>query len=241
MNSLSSVPGFLKFGEPKAQLRNFAPRAGLAYSPGSSGKTVIRAGFGIAYDSWFRDSTSWFAKNVVGNWVLSGIYTLESPQYATVQSGLDSNRNLDGATDRAYVNPSGTDLTGSDVTALTNSDGGVVGYLADNPNARYIKAGAGVHPNGGRNTLPLRGINNFDVSVTKRIPITETKNVEFRVAFYNALNNPQFAPRSLCTVRAVSSNDTRNHLIPGNPVFNRSDLIYDSHARQIRLVLRFTF
>ena len=55
------------------------------------------------------------------------------------------------------VNPNGADRTGSGVTALTNSDGRIVGYLADNPNARYVKAGAGVHPNGGRNTLPLRG------------------------------------------------------------------------------------
>ena len=46
LNALSSVPGVLTFGEPKAQKRKFAPRAGLAYSPGSDGKTVIRAGFG---------------------------------------------------------------------------------------------------------------------------------------------------------------------------------------------------
>ena len=118
---------------------------------------------------WLRNSRRWLLQNVLGNWVLSGMYTAESPQYATVQSGLDSNRNLDGASDRVVVNPNGVGHTGSDVTELTNSDGQVVGYLADNPNARYVKAGAGVHPNGGRNTLPLRGINNFDVSVSKRV------------------------------------------------------------------------
>ncbi len=190
---------------------------------------------------WCRNSRRWLRKNILGNWVLSGMYTAESPQYATVQSGLDSNRNLDGATDRVVVNPDGADRTGSDVTALTNSDGDVVGYLADNPNARYIKAGAGVHPNGGRNTLPLRGINNFDVSVSKRLSITESKAVEFRAAFYNALNHPQFAPGSLSSVRAVPSRITRNNLIPGHPVFDRPDQVYDSHAREIRLVLRFTF
>ena len=42
-------------GVPKAQKRNFAPRAGLAYSPGSDGKTVIRAGFGVAYDAYFTN------------------------------------------------------------------------------------------------------------------------------------------------------------------------------------------
>ena len=190
---------------------------------------------------WYRSSQRWLLKNVLGNWVLSGMYTAESPQYATVQSGLDSNRNLDGATDRVVINPNGVGHTGSDVTALTNSDGQVVGYLADNPNARYVKAGAGVHPNGGRNTLPLRGINNFDVSVSKRFSVGESKAVEFRAAFYNALNHPQFTPGSLSSVRAVSSNITRNNLIPGHPVFNRPDQVYDSHSRDIHLVLRFTF
>ena len=190
---------------------------------------------------WYQNSSLWWRKNLLGNWVLSGMYTAESPQYATVQSGLDSNRNLDGATDRVVVNPDGTDRIGSDVTALTNSDGGVVGYLADNPNARYVKAGAGVHPNGGRNTLPLRGINNFDVSVSKRISVGEFKAVEFRAAFYNALNHPQFTPGSLNSVRAVASNITRNNLIPGHALFDRPDQVYDSHAREIHLVLRFVF
>ena len=190
---------------------------------------------------WFRNSSRWLRKNLLGNWILSGMYTAESPQYATVQSGLDSNRNFDGATDRVVINPDGAARAGSDVTVLTNSGGEVVGYLADNPNARYVKAGPGVHPNGGRNTLPLRGINNFDVSVSKRFVTGESKAVEFRAAFYNALNHPQYTPGSLSSVRAVPSNITRNNLIPAHPVFDRPDLVYASHARQIHLVLRFTF
>ena len=194
------------------------------------------------YESpWYRNSGRWWRKNLLGNWVFSGMYTAESPQYATVQSGLDSNRNLDGATDRVVVNPNGTDRIGSDVTALTNSAGAVVGYLANNPNARYVKAGAGVHPTGGRNTLPLRGINNFDLSVSKRISFGESRAVEFRAAFYNALNHPQFTPGSLNSVRAVPSNITRNNLIPGHPLFDRPDQVYDSHAREIHLVLRLVF
>ncbi len=134
-----------------------------------------------------------------------------------------------------------TDGMGSDVAALTNSDGHIVGYLADNPNARYVKAGAGVYPDGGRNTLPLRGIDNFDVSVSKRFSIGELAAVEFRAAFYNALNHPQFTPGSLGSVRAVPSNITRNNLIPGHSVFNRPDQVYNSHARQIHRALRLTF
>jgi hypothetical protein len=58
LNNLSSqpqiiVPGVnepLLFTAPTSSKNNWAPRIGLAYSPGSSGNTSIRAGFGMAYD-----------------------------------------------------------------------------------------------------------------------------------------------------------------------------------------------
>jgi len=64
LNSISSVPGLITFGAPKAQKKNFAPRVGFAWSPnyssgylgrlfGNEGKTSIRAGFSMAYDVIF--------------------------------------------------------------------------------------------------------------------------------------------------------------------------------------------
>jgi hypothetical protein len=50
LNAIASVPGLITFGAPQAQTNNFEPRIGIAYSPGTSGKTSIRAGFGIGYD-----------------------------------------------------------------------------------------------------------------------------------------------------------------------------------------------
>ena len=38
LNAISSVPGVLTFGVPKAQKRKFAPRAGLAYRPVPTGR-----------------------------------------------------------------------------------------------------------------------------------------------------------------------------------------------------------
>ena len=90
-------------------------------------------------------------------------------------------------------------------------------------------------------TLPLRGINNFDVSLSKRFSFGESKAVEFRAAFYNALNHPQLTPGSLNSVRAVASNITRNNLIPAHRAFDRPDQVHDSHAREIHPALRFTF
>jgi len=53
VNSISNVPGLITFGEPQVQNLNFEPRIGIAYSPGTSGKTSIRAGFGMNYDKLF--------------------------------------------------------------------------------------------------------------------------------------------------------------------------------------------
>ena len=48
-----ALPGVLVFNAPKTANKNFAPKVGIAYSPGTSGETVIRAGFGLAYDVIF--------------------------------------------------------------------------------------------------------------------------------------------------------------------------------------------
>ncbi len=80
LNAVSSVPGVLTFDEPKAQTRNFAPRAGLAYSPGAEGKTVIRAGFGIAYDSYFTNLGQLLKPPQLEN-TFRGDTTVDTPNY----------------------------------------------------------------------------------------------------------------------------------------------------------------
>lgn len=188
----------------------------------------------------FSDS-NWFKKQVLGNYVFTGTYIAESPMYGTLQSGQDSNLNGDSAGDRVIVNPAGQNKVGSDVTALTNSAGQTVAYLATNPNARYIRAGLGAYANAGRSLLPLRGINNFDLSLMKRFPIRENKFVEFRSEFYNAFNHSQFTPGQVNNGYPQARTDTRNYLIPGNPDFNNPETAFGNNPRTIQLVLRFQF
>jgi hypothetical protein len=49
-NAISSVPGLIDFHAPTAQKKNFLPRIGFAWSPGSSGTTSVRGGFSMAVD-----------------------------------------------------------------------------------------------------------------------------------------------------------------------------------------------
>jgi hypothetical protein len=188
----------------------------------------------------FQDS-NWFVKNLVGNWMLAPIYTYESPQYATVQSALDSNLNNDSAGDRAIVNPSGRPGTGSGVTPLRNSANQIVAYLANDPSAQYIQAGLGAYPNAGRNTIPMDTINNVDLNITKRFGIGESKAFEVRAFFLNLFNHAQYTPGYVNTVLFRSSTQTRNHLTPGNPIFGDYTQVFDSNSRTMQLVARFTF
>jgi hypothetical protein len=47
--------------------------------------------------------------------------------------------------------------------------------------------------NSGRGLITGPGQANFDISITKKIPITESKSFEFRSEFFNAFNHAQFA------------------------------------------------
>ncbi len=55
---------------------------------------------------YFKHSDSFLMRNVVGNWTITPIYTYESPEYATVLSGVNSNLNGDSGT--AIDRPSST-------------------------------------------------------------------------------------------------------------------------------------
>lgn len=55
LNASASDPGLIVFHSPTTQKYNFMPRVGIAYSPGTSGKTSIRAGFGITRDVLYNN------------------------------------------------------------------------------------------------------------------------------------------------------------------------------------------
>lgn len=72
------------------------------------------------YDLPFFKTSNWLEKNILGNWEITPIYTFQSPQFTTVQSGVDSNLNGDSAPDRAFINGAGVKNTASVVAPLYN-------------------------------------------------------------------------------------------------------------------------
>lgn len=214
-----------------------------------------RATLGWVYDTpWFRQNGNWFLANLAGNWMFSGAYTFESGAPFTVRSGVDSNLNGDNAGDRSVINLSGDPTRGSGVTPLcrgtgpcnTNTVAGranVVGYLVTDPSAMYVQAGEGVFPNGGRNTLRLPNINNFDLALAKRFNITERVRFELRGEAYNALNHAQYVAGfpSVANLRSRTTGSQNALTLAANPAFNRPDLAFQSNARTMQIVGRITF
>ena len=101
-------------------------------------------------------------------------------------------------------------------------------------------AGLGALANGGRNSFPLDPINNLDVSLRKRLTITERVKLEFGIEFYNLLNHPQFTGGAINDV-AQSRSTNRNYLIPSSSSFGQYQQFFPSNSRYGQLLARITF
>jgi hypothetical protein len=197
----------------------------------------------VLYDMPFFKRSNRFMKNVVGNWEFAPVYTYQTGTLVDVQSGVDSNLNADSAGDRAFINPAGQANVGSGVTPLMNSAGNTVAYLATNPNARYIEAGEGTLPNGGRNTGQLPPINDIDMTIAKSFNFTEGKKLQFSARFINILNHPQYVGGFLSDVAPIgqSSDAVHSFLEPQSAIFMQPSQAFSSNPRQLQLALKLIF
>ncbi len=201
------------------------------------------------YDVPFFKNRNWLLKNVVGNWEIVPTYTFQSGELVTAQSAVDANLNGDSAPDRTIINPAGNANIGSGVTALTNSAGDTVAYLANNPNARYITAGVGALATAGRNTLQLNPINNFDLAAMKRISINERFRAEFSVRAFNVFNHSQYTGGFLDDVAPAPAGGQgtalgdleRSALEPGSSIFQQYGQAFSSNPRQLLLTMKLIF
>lgn len=138
-----------------------------------------------------------WADHIVGGWTLTGIYTMQSGEPFTVQSGM---RTANG------YKVSGVELVGpkpdTKLKFVSGIDGPVVFNVSDldtTTNCRQVvgtesrfcipEPGAyGI----GRNSFRGPGFWNFDFGVLKNFGITERVRLQFRTEFFNVFNHRNF-------------------------------------------------
>jgi hypothetical protein len=194
---------------------------------------------------WFKNSNNWLAKNLIGNWEFAPIYTYQTGNWFTVQSGTDSNLNGDSGGDRAWVNAGGNPLIGSGTTPLKNSAGDTVAFLVNNPAAGYVTTPKGALGTAGRNTERLNPTNNFDVTFGKTLNLhgEGPMKIRFDGRFLNLLNHPQYVGGYLSDVAPIGFTSTavHNFTIPSTSVFHLPSQVFSSNPRAVTLSARFTF
>ena len=204
----------------------------------------------------FREG-HWLERNLLGNWELDPIYTFQSGQWVTAQSGIDSNLNGDSASDRAIWNAAGVPGTGSGVIPLCNNTvsacpatvsaaaanpAGVVAYLATHPNARYIQAGYGAKATVGRNTLQLPAINDVDLAAGKSFTLTERVKLSFYAQAFNVFNHAQWVGGYINDVAPIGyTGSERGMLEPQRSIFNQPSAVFSSNPRTMQLALKLVF
>lgn len=124
------------------------------------------------------------AGTLIGGWSTGGILTLRSGFPFNVSLGFDRAGNgIDNVQQRPNVAP-GVAL--SDATT-----GDPVGFV--DPSFFRLQP-AGFYGNAPRNALRGPDLRSFDMTLTKRTPITDRLQTEFRVEAFNLFNHANFAP-----------------------------------------------
>jgi len=150
-----------------------------------------------AFDRTHRVATSYIwelpgfksgaLKHILGGWQLSGVTQYQSGQPFTILTGVDSNGNGAGA-DRPNVNPSGSFRYIDKGRGFVNDNYYVVPRGTDGLPLRF-SLGNG---NGKRNAHRSAGYWNTDLSLSKRVELSGSHRLIFRIDALNALNQDNY-------------------------------------------------
>jgi hypothetical protein len=158
-------------------------------------RLVISGIWELPIDRHFQNA---FVEKMAQGWQFNGIATFQGGQPFTLYSGYDSSLQNNGLSrpdiiaPTQYLNPrnNGTTFDPSTADCL---GGSATGHFWFNPNSYdCVNVPAFSFGSLSRNVLRGPGINNFDLSLTKKTLIHENKSLEFRAEFFNAFNHAQF-------------------------------------------------
>jgi hypothetical protein len=106
-----------------------------------------------------------------------------------------------------------------------------------------VKAAPGMLANGGRNTEHLNPTDDIDLSILKRVNLTERFKLELAGRFVNVLNHPQYIGDRLSGVmsKGYTGTQVRNFLNPADTSFYRPDLVFSSNPRMTTISAKTIF
>jgi hypothetical protein len=223
----------------------------------------------------FGSTANSMAKGLLGSWQFGTMFNARTGlpiDVEIVRPTVVYRNNTTGAITSAPVVAGGVVQT----TALVNVPGGgqsrnvarpdlvpgVDPYLHDqgwrylNP-AAFAMPAPGTYGNLGRNALRGPGSNQLDLTLSKKFPFAESKNVEFRAECFNILNSPVYQVPGYATVSGsqVRLSDGTGVIQPGQPFTTSaaggngfgaltntvSNTVGSGTNRQFQLALRLNF
>jgi outer membrane receptor protein involved in Fe transport len=221
--------------------------------------------FAVVYDFPNVGSSNSIVKGFANGWEWVGTYLAQSGQPITALSGADSNGNGDAAGDRTILNPAGIDRTGTVTDFVCNAgpggrtsivtdpatcgagdDANIVGYVAENPKAKYVQAQTGSRANVGRDTISTPGLNIWNMSILKSFRFTERVSLQFRAATFNTFNHPNPSIGLPTNNGTIDQNQNANPLSTAYPFVTAGNLflnntIFNGGSRRMELGLKIIF
>ncbi len=168
---------------------------------------------------WGR-SASGIVNGLIGGWAISGRAIFQTGRPFTVYSGSNTLSNV-------VQTPADCDgCTGDEAQVFAESDG-ILWYLNAQDRAKFRIPAPGAFGNLGRNAFRLDPGYVVDLSVSKRMDVTNGQYLEFRADATNVTNHPTFG--------------LPNSAIITSSVFGRISNSVSSSSRQIMLGVKYHF
>jgi outer membrane receptor protein involved in Fe transport len=130
-------------------------------------------------------------------------------------------------------------------TDLHHTDLNVVGYVAQDPTAKYVTAGLGARSTLGRNSFRSPGLQTWGMSFAKTTKVNERVSVQFRADFDNIFNHRNFAlsqPTALYDTNNQGQAYSQNYAnIQSTGLGFLDSKQFDGGSRTMQLVLKLLF
>jgi hypothetical protein len=207
------------------------------------------------------------SSKLLDGWLFAGSFIFETGQGLTIQSVRDQNGDFDTTGDRAFVNRANDNNIGTDTSFVCYSGGRtftagsaagcggnafVVGYAAQDPNARWVRGrdgaqrGVGLEKSKRGDFIGPGSIHTLNLALYKT---TSFGGVDLRlgISCANCTNTPSFALGTASGIQSTSSaTASRNYVTPGAPNFLDQTIFSGSlgaspYQRVIQLEAKLTF